>query len=72
MRQELVDDAAMVQAVLGRVTLQIGRQQAPGFICGAARQLFPLGTRASSPCHCLRGHGVLQGTCPAARVQRVR
>lgn len=41
MSQELVDDAAMVQAVLGRVTLQIGRQQPPGFICGTARQYFP-------------------------------
>ena len=39
--QELVDDAAMVQAVLRWVTLQIGRQQPPGFICGTARQYFP-------------------------------
>lgn len=26
----------------------------------------------ASPCDCLRGHGVLQETCPAARVQRGR
>lgn len=36
------------------------------------KTIFPLGTCASSPCHCLPGHGVLQGTCPAARVQCVR
>lgn len=38
MRQQLGDDAAMVEPVDGRVSMQVGRQQAPRLIGGTERQ----------------------------------
>lgn len=55
----------MVQAVLGRVALQIGREQPPGFICGTARRYFPSKTMQAALMLSARP-GCAPGDCPAA------